>query len=42
MKNFFIDFFDELGNIKQKNFSLQNVIFFLHFKATDPIYLREN
>ena len=41
-KIFLIDFLDELGNIKQKNLTLQNVIFFLHFKATDPIYLREN
>ena len=27
-KNFLIDFLDELGNFKQKNFTLQNVIVF--------------
>ena len=27
-KNFLIDFLDELGNFKQKNFTLQNVKFF--------------
>ena len=33
-KNFLIGFLDELGNFKQKIFTFQNVIFFLHFTAT--------
>ena len=32
-----IGFFDELGNSKQKIFTFQNAIFFLHFTAMDPI-----
>ena len=32
-----IDLLDELGNSKQKNFTFQNAIFFLHFTAMDPI-----
>ena len=32
-----INFLDELGNFKQKRFTLRNVSFFLHFKATDPM-----
>ena len=39
LHSFLINFLDELGNFKQKkNFTLRNVNFFLHFKATDPIF----
>ena len=31
-----IDFLDELGNFKQKNFYILKCKFFLHFTATDP------
>ena len=34
-KIFLINFLNELGNFKQKNFTLQNV-FFLHFTTIDP------
>ena len=34
-QNFLISFLDEFGNFKQKNFTFQNVKFFLHFIATD-------
>ena len=37
-KNFLIGFLDELGNFKQKKFTFQNVILFLHFTAMDPIF----
>ena len=36
-KNFLIDFLDELGNFKQKNFYTSKCNFFLHFTTTDPI-----
>ena len=36
--NFLIGFLDELGNFKQKKFTFQNVILFLHFTAMDPIF----
>ena len=35
-KNFLIDFLDELSILSKKNFTLQNVDFFLHFTTTDP------
>ena len=35
-KNFSIDFLNELGNFKQKNFYTSKCKFFLHFTATDP------
>ena len=34
---FLINFLDELGNLKQKNFYTSKCKFVLHFKATDPI-----
>ena len=33
---FLINFLDELGNFKQKNYT-SKCKFFLHFKATDPL-----
>ena len=35
-KIFLINFLDELGNFKQKNFYTSKCKFFLHFKAADP------
>ena len=32
-----IDFLDELGNFKQKNFYTSKCKFFLHFTTTDPL-----
>ena len=37
-KNFLIDFLDELGNFKQKNFYTSKCKFFLHFTTTDPYF----
>ena len=37
VKFFFINFLDELGNFKQKNFYTSKCKIFLHFKATDPM-----
>ena len=37
-----IDLLDELGNSKQKNFTPQNVNFFLHFTTTDAVLFSEN
>ena len=38
-KIFLINFLDELGNLKQKKFYTSKCKIFLHFKATDPLYL---
>ena len=38
---FLINFLDELGNFKQKNFYTSKCSFFLHFKATDPFLISE-
>ena len=40
-KIFLIDFLDELGNFKQKNFTHQKCKFFLHFTTTDPLHIIE-
>ena len=37
-KIFLINFLDELGNFKQKNFYTSKCKIFLHFKATDPVF----
>ena len=37
-----IDFLDELGNFKQRNFYSSKCKFFLHFTTTDPIYIELN
>ena len=37
-KNFLINFLHELGNFKQKEIYTSKRKFFLHFKATDPMY----
>ena len=34
-----IDFLDELGNFKQKDFYSSKCKFFLHFKAKNPMYI---
>ena len=39
-KNVLIDFLNELGNFKQKNFYTSKCRFFLHFTTTDPIYIQ--